>query len=149
MADQQHDFLRAIEHHAETGDVAAHDLGTVLSSRRRLEWAPSDDPVEVDGERAALELAVARVVQLGDDDERDVPPGEGQLSRLANTLELRHRAEVDLLIREDPAQSTSLLAPGFGQRTRDAGVTVDELLRAVLRFSVTREEQLLHRRTLR
>ena len=112
----------------------------MLSSRRSFERASSDDPLAVDVERAALELAVAGVVQLGDDDERDVAPGERQLSGFANPLELGDRTEVDLLLREDPAESASLSAAGLGQRARDAGVTVDELLRAVLRLPVAREQ---------
>ncbi len=104
-----------------------------------VEGALSFDPLAVDVERPALEIAVAWVIQLRDDDERDVTPGKSQLGGLADPLELGHRTEIDLFLREDPAESPSLVAAGFGQRARDARVAVDELLRAVLGLPVPRE----------
>ena len=139
MGDQQHGSLRAVEQPTEARGVAAHDLGAVLSPGRSVEGATSDDPLAVDVERPALELAVARVVQLGDDDERDVTPGESQLGGFADPLELGDRTEVDRFLREDPAESASLVASRLGQRARDARVAVDELLRAVLGLPVPRE----------
>ena len=65
-------------------------VGAVLTTGGGSVERPSaDDPLEIDGERAAFELAVARVVQLRDDDERHVTAARAPAERFRGPARTR------------------------------------------------------------
>ena len=80
----------------------------------------------------------------------DVAPGERQLSGLADPLELGDRAEVDLLLREDPARAREPVR--VRSRSADAQTPGSPLTSRFALYSDSpcrASRQLLHRSTLR
>ena len=149
VRDAEHRLLGELEHEPETARVPLRERHPVLATRGRLRRAAAPGPAAVLVERLALERPHPRVVELRDDEARHVAPGEREVGRLLDALELRHDAQLDRLVAQQLAEGPCLRAPRHGERAANPGVAVRERAGAVLALAVTGEEEFPHRRTLR
>src|SRR5919109_2671158 len=112
--------LLVAAHVAEDGAAAA------LASPRRLQRRlVRRRPGAIVGERAAFEPAEAHVVQLREDESRDLAADEREVGRPAGALELAGHAEVDPRLRQLLAAPARLLLARLRERTGDGRVPVD------------------------
>src|SRR5881275_1538887 len=120
MKDGEHDLLGSLEQDAEAAGEPLDDRrARFRRTRDYLARARGVSPAEVFLERTPLVLPGRVVVELADDEQRQVPPAQSELGRLASARELR-------------------------QRDDDRRIAVQRAARAVLALGVTGEEKPIH-----
>src|SRR5439155_2508965 len=109
--------------------VPADRLRAALAAARRfLLGIVEVSPGTVIGERAALELAEADVVQLREHEARNAATLEREVGGFLGAPELAHDAKVDRRVRQELAEPPSLLAPELGERSGDLRIAVRQAL---------------------
>src|SRR6185312_11485639 len=120
MGDDEGRPLRSSDDRAVSARVPRDRRGSALAATRRLDRrVVRSRPDAVAGERAPLESTEADVIELRQNQARDVAAGEGEVGGLPDALELARHADVELGVGEQVSELPRLLASGRGQCARD------------------------------
>src|SRR5436190_21194342 len=150
VGDDEHERLGSLENPAVGTHIACDCPAPALPAAWRLDRRfVGGRPFAVVGERVTLEAAEADVVQLRQNEARDLASGEREVGGLANALELTRHAEIDLDVAEPFPEPASLLLADRGQGARDGGIAVDCADDTELALAVAGEDHLVHLACLR
>jgi len=111
---------------------------------RHVLWSVGAGPGTVVGEELALEGTEANVVQACEHEQRDLPTGERELSRLLDALELAHDAEVWRRCGQLLAEAPRLRAAALGQAALHRRVAVRQPLDGELALAVSCQQDSVH-----
>jgi hypothetical protein len=150
VPDREEVRLRPRQKLPVAGDEAACGVDAALAPTGAvLGRSMASGPADVFLEGSAFEAAEADVVQLRQDEPRDIAARKGEVGGLLGARELRHDAEVDRIAADQNPEGGRLLAARLCQAAVNARIAVDLALNAEPAFGVPNENSPGQNRRLR